>query len=125
MKALQFRTTATLAALVLSAYAWGPSYAVDAGAQQYPGKEPAATQGQPMDSSPGGASQGAEAPTPAQLMERKIQDVCARTDKDLDGYISQSEFKDTKKSSKVFKTADADRDGRLNLQECEKALSAS
>lgn len=125
MKTLEHKTVASLAALLLSAYAWGPSFAVSPGEKPYPSQAPAASQSQPMAPAQGGASQSSEAQSPAQLMQQKIQDVCARTDKDLDGYISKSEFKDAKKSDKVFKTADADHDGRLNLQECEKALGTS
>lgn len=100
MKVLQPQVSGLLAALLIGA--WMPAFAA---APEQPGaKQPAAE-------------------TPAQIMQEKIGDVCARHDKDRDGFISASEWKEElKKDDKAFKSADANRDGRLDMKECDKGL---
>ncbi len=101
------RYVTRLAALLAGAYAWAPGFAGD-GAEP-----PAATQTSPA------------AITPALIMQLKMQDVCARSDSDLDGYISRIEFVTLRRPGSVFKASDADHDGRLSLHECEKAVASS
>jgi hypothetical protein len=102
MKVLQPKVSGLVAALLIGA--WVPAFAAtpeESGAQQ-----PAAQ-------------------TPAQLIQEKIGEVCARHDKDQDGFISTSEWKDgLKKDDKAFKTADSNRDGRLDMKECNKGLGS-
>ncbi len=98
----------SLAALLVGAYAWAPSFAVDGG------EPPAVATPTPP-----------AAITPALIMQLKMQDVCARSDSDLDGYISRIEFVTLRRPGSVFKASDADHDGRLSLHECEKALASS
>lgn len=62
---------------------------------------------------------------PEQITPSKSQVVCARLDKDKDGYLSKNEFKGAKKTSDIFKTADANKDGRLDMKECEKTQQTS
>jgi hypothetical protein len=76
----------------------------------------------PQEIAPATASQVV---TPAQLMQMKMQNICARADKNLDGYISRIEFTTLRKTDTAFKTTDSDRDGRLSLHECVRALGIS
>jgi EF hand len=99
MSACHSKATITLALLSLGAYACPAAFA--APPAQPPGLE-----------------------TPAQLMQEKIGDVYARYDKDGDGYISLAEFTDLKKTSRAFQSADVNRDGRLDVKECEKGLGS-
>ena len=85
MKVLQPKVSGLLAALLIGA--WVPAFA--ATPEESEAQQPAAE-------------------TPAQLIQEKIGEVCARHDKDQDGFISASEWKDgLKKDDKAFKSADA------------------
>ena len=58
------------------------------------------------------------------LMQDKIQRNCKTADKNKDGYISKTEFKSLKKTAKLdFKAADTNKRGRLDMQDCVKALT--
>ena len=63
--------------------------------------------------------------TPAQLMQMKMRAICARADKNLDGYISGFEFVALNQADTVFKATDGNRDGRLSPRECALALGIS
>jgi hypothetical protein len=107
---------AMLVAGMLGAYAWAPAYsAVQDSAQTY--SQPA----------PGAQSPGTQTPAAAEpaekIMPQKKADVCARLDKNRDGYISSAEFKSSGKPHKLFKSADVGHRGKLNMEECNKALS--
>ena len=113
-----YKTAAILAGLVVSAYVWGPSFAVSP--EPAPAREPISL------------PEPATAPTwtimvtsPAQLMLLKLEEVCSQADQDLDGYVSRVEFAGLHKPDSVFLAADADHDGRLSLRECEQALANS
>lgn len=99
MKALQSRIPAALTSLFLGSYAWAPAFA--ATSEQQPGEQPGAA-------------------TPSQT--EKIGDICARLDKDQDGYLSISEWKAVNMDEKAFEVADANQDGRLGLMECAKTM---
>ncbi|HYP67382.1 MAG TPA: hypothetical protein VEP67_03920 [Thiobacillaceae bacterium] len=129
---------AMLVAGILGAYAWAPAYS----ASQDSGKtytEPAAGTPPPGTQYPGaytepapGAQSGAQSPgaqSPAaaepaeKIMPGKSATVCARLDKNRDGYISLAEFRASGKPKKLFKSADVGHRGKLNMEECSKALS--
>lgn len=58
------------------------------------------------------------------LMPDQVQRHCKTADKNQDGYISRTEFKSLKKTAKLdFKAADTGKRGRLNMQDCAKALT--
>lgn len=63
-----------------------------------------------------------EALSPTEIMQLKFQEVCARADENRDGTISRREFPDLQRPAPVFRMADANGDGRLDRQECERAL---
>lgn len=107
-----------LAVLFASGPLWGSNHSA-AGSTVRP---EIATQTAAREVAPPTASQVA---TPAQLMQMKMQNVCARADRNLDGYLSRLEFAALRKTDTVFKTTDGDRDGRLSLHECVRALGIS
>jgi hypothetical protein len=63
--------------------------------------------------------------TPAQIMQMKMQQVCAHGDANLDGKISKREFDRLHKSETGFWSSDTDMDGLLSLRECVKATAIS
>jgi EF hand len=118
MKTVKGRKLLPLFALVLGGFALAPGFAATSGQQTEPQAQPPG-----QSSSPSGMS-SQQQKSPAQLMQGKIQQVCQTADKNHDGYISKSEFKSLKKDAKIsFKTADVGHKGRLNMQECAKAVS--
>ena len=121
MKAPIPTAAAMLVAGILGAYAWAPAYsAVQDSGQTY--SQPA-----PGAQAPGAESPGTQTPAAAEpaekIMPQKKADVCARLDKNRDGYISSVEFKSSGKPHKLFKSADVGHRGKLNMEECNKALS--
>lgn len=109
---MKFATT-TAAILVAGAFAWAPVYSAtgDSG-QTY--TEPA-----PAAQSPGAGAQSSES-----MMPNGNSATCARLDKNSDGFITWPEFKASGKPNKVFKSADAEHQGKLSMEECSKALSS-
>lgn len=99
---------AMLMATVLGAYVGAPAFSADQSYSSPGAQAPAETQS-PM------AQPGEKAPA-------SKPDVCARLDANHDGYITKKEFKQSKKPSKVFTTADITHRGKLNMEECSKAL---
>jgi hypothetical protein len=110
--------TTTAAILMAGAFAWAPVYSAtgDSG-QTY--TAPATGAQAPAVQPPAGGNQPSES-----MMPGKDSATCARLDKDSDGYITWPEFKASGQSNKVFKSADAEHRGKLNMEECGKALSS-
>ena len=79
--------------------------------------------GMPVFSAAPVAGSGPSAGTepPEAIMPGKDPKVCVTHDKNHDGWISPEEFKGLNKDEKAFRTADANRDGRLDMQECANA----
>ena len=102
---------------LLGAYAWAPVYSADSGSYSQPA--PGAQSGE--------QSQTAQTPAAAEPAEKIMpgnnSDVCARLDKNQDGFISLAEFKASGKPAKLFKNADVAKRGKLNMEECNKAMS--
>jgi hypothetical protein len=134
MKAIKTTTVTMMVAGFLGACAWAPVYsAYQASGQTYtkPAAPPPGTQYQGAYTEPAPAT--AQAPSvqspvgaaPAEkiMPEKKLQ-ACARLDKDRDGYVSMSEFKASGKPAKVFKGADVGHRGKLNMEQCNKALTS-
>lgn len=116
MKAANITTMAMLVAGILGVYAWAPVYS----ASQDSG--PSYTESAPGAQAPSVQSPVGAAPAEI-IMPGKKPDACARLDKNQDGYISLSEFKASGKPIKLFKGADVGRRGKLNMEECNKALT--
>lgn len=134
MTAIKTTTVTMMVAGFLGACAWAPVYSAyqDSG-QTYtkPAAPPPGTQYQGAYTEPAPAA--AQAPSvqspvgaaPAEkIMPEKKLEACARLDKNRDGYISMSEFKASGKPAKVFKGADVGHRGKLNMEQCNKALTS-
>lgn len=110
MNVLPSKILSTLVAVLLGAYVMTPAGA--ATPERQPGAQQPATQ-QPA----------AESPT--KLIPGKTGDeVCARLDQSGDGYITAKDWKGANMDEKTFKSADANRDGRLDMKECAKVLGS-
>jgi hypothetical protein len=121
MRAPNTTAIAVLAAGILGAYAWGSAYSASYSASPDSGQsytQPAA----PSAQSPGTQTPAASEPA-EKIMPGKNSDTCARLDKNHDGFISKAEFKASGKPQKMFKSADVGHRGKLNMEECSKALS--
>lgn len=105
--------TPSLAVLLLGAFALSPSLAAT----------PEPSTGKPgMDYS---APAAKSSKTIERLSPDKAKEICARYDMDKDGSLSSTEFVATLKTGEDFKTADANRDGRLDMKECSKVIGSS
>ncbi len=110
---MKLATTTTAAILMAGVLAWAPVYSATGDSGQTYSNPASGAQ------APAAGSQPSES-----MMPGKDSATCARLDKNSDGFITWPEFKASGKPNKVFKSADAEHHGKLNMEECSKALAS-
>jgi hypothetical protein len=115
MKVHTITAMATLLAGFLGAYAWVPVYSATQESDQ--------TSTQMAPAAPSSKTQSPTASEPANIMSGKGSNVCARLDKNHDGYVNKTEFKASGKPAKLFRSTDVGHQGKLTIEQCNKALA--